>query len=331
MGKTSEDVLHFADHPGISYPVVPGHEISGFVHSLGSEAVSAAQVGVGDRVMVYPWLGCLSDCCSVCASGDTNYCPGITREMGLGIDGGYSEYVTVPDYRYVLKLPDNIPFSMGALLPCSGLTAYAAIQKCVPTVARVRRWDKGVVVAVVGLGGLGQWALKLLPLCLGKEQLTVVGIDVSARKIEMVKDCGLVDRAFVLSLQGTVEEQVEKFTRDLPGNHANVVLDFVNSTTTFSLCVQLMGKMAVHVMVGLHGGLGELKLPLAATSGCTHVGCMVGTLEQLRELVDLVSGTEGIPPPTVKCYKLSAAGQALRDLEAGLLDGRAILDMSGTD
>lgn len=309
----------------MTYPVVPGHEISGFVHSLGSDAVSAAQVAVGDRVMVYPWLGCLSAGCSECAAGDTNACPGSTREIGFALDGGYSEYVTVPDYHYVLKLPDNITFSMGALLPCSGLTAYAAIQKCMATVEKIRRWGKGVMVVVVGLGGLGQWALKLLPLCFGREGLTVVGIDVNAKKTEMVEESGLVDKAFILSLQDPVEDQATKFTQELSGK-ANVVLDFVNSTTTFTLCVQLLGKLGVHVMVGLHGGLGELKLPLAALSGCTHVGCMVGTLDQMRTLLSLVSSM-GISGPSVKCYRLSAASQALRDLEAGLLDGRAVLDM----
>lgn len=325
MGKNAADILDFTKRRGNSYPIVPGHEIAGFVHSLGSEASSAAQVAVGDRVMVYPWLGCLNSQCSVCAAGDTNYCPGITMEIGIVLDGGYSEYVAVPDFRFVLELPDNIPFSMGALLPCSGLTAYSAIQKAVATVKKVRRWHCNVVAVVVGLGGLGQWALKLLPLCLGREELTVIGIDISAKKIEMVKDCGLVDKAFVLSLEDAVDDQVTRIIQELSGK-AHVVLDFVNSTDTFSLCNQMLVKMGVHVMVGLHGGAGELKLPLAALSGSTHVGCMVGTLEQLKELVELVS-REGISCPTVKCYTLSSAGQALEDLEAGAVDGRAVLDM----
>ena len=178
------------------------------------------------------------------------------------IDGGYSEYVTVPHYHHVLKLPDSIPLTMGALLPCSGLTAYSAIWKCTATVERVRRWRKGVVAAVVGLGGLGQWALKLLPLCLGKEGLTVVGLDVSARKIQVVKEEGLVDKAFLLSPQESAEEQVKRIAQDLPSK-AHVVLDFVNSTDTFPLCVQLLAKTGIHVMVGLHGSTGA-----SAASSC---------------------------------------------------------------
>lgn len=328
MGNRATDILTFTNRRANFYPIVPGHEISGFVHSLGNEAASASQVAVGDRVMVYPWLGCLKSQCSVCAAGDTNYCPGRTMEIGIALDGGYSEYVTVPDCRFVLKLPESVPFPMGALLPCSGLTAYSAIQKAMATVEKVRRWNCDVVAVVVGLGGLGQWALKLLPPCLGRKQLTVVGIDISTKKIEMVKECGLVDKAFVLSLHDPVDAQVTTITQELSGK-AHVVLDFVNSADTFALCDLLLGKMGVHVMVGLHGGAGQLKLPLAALSGSTHVGCMVGTLEQLKELMELVS-RERISCPAVKRYTLSAAGQALEDLEAGAVDGRAVLDMQCT-
>jgi propanol-preferring alcohol dehydrogenase len=325
VGKSADDVLKFPGRPGICYPIVPGHEISGVVHSLGGIAASEGQVTVGDRVMVYPWLGCMSDNCSLCAAGDTNACLGCTQEIGFGIDGGYSEYVVVPDYRSVLLLPDNISFSTGALLPCSGLTAYSAILKCMATVEKVRRWGNGVVVVVIGLGGLGQWALKLLPFCFGREGLVVIGIDISARKIEVIKEGGLVDKAFVLSHQNPVEAQATAIAQEM-SRKANVVLDFVNSTSTFTLSVNLLEKLGVHVMVGLHGGLGELQLPLATLSGCTHVGCIMGTLEELKALVKLVS-REAVSGPPVKGYKLCAASQALKDLEAGQLDGRAVLDM----
>lgn len=311
----------------MGYPIVPGHEISGTVHSMGSEALSAGRVSVGDRVMAYPWMGCLSDGCTVCAAGDRPLCPSSSKELGFGVDGGYAEYVTVPHYRFVLKLPDNISFSLGALLPCSGVTAYSAIQKCLPTAQKVRKWEKGLVAAVIGLGGLGQWCLKLLPHCLGKEGLVVIGFDVNARKIEQAKESGLLDEGFVFSLQAPIEEQVEKFTHDL-SNKPNIIIDFVNSTATFSLCVQLLQRLGVHVMVGLHGGLGELKLPLAVLSGCTHVGCLVGTLEELQELMELVR-REDISV-AVKRYQLSEAEQALKDTESGLLDRRAVLDMQAS-
>ena len=287
---------------------------------MGSEATAAGHVTIGDRVIVYPWIGCGR--CPVCTVGDGNFCPVESRELGFCEDGGYSEYVNVSHYRYVLKLPDTIPFAVGALLPCSGLTAYSAIQKCRETVERVQRWGRGVVVAVIGLGGLGQWALRLLPFFLGKEGVKVIGIDVNAKKVQMVKDGGLVDETLVLSLE-SMEQQVKSIDKN---DKPDIVLDFVNSAETFSLSVQLLARVGIHVMVGLYGGQGDLKLPLAVLNGCTHVGNLVGSLGQLKELVELVA-TESIPFSTVKRYQLSEAGQALKDLERGLVPGRAVLDM----
>lgn len=319
MGKGEEDVLDFSQHSRIPYPIVPGHEIAGFVDTLGGEAAAAGHVTVGDRVVVYPWIGCGQ--CPVCVVGDGNFCPVQSKELGFCVDGGYSEYVMVSHHRYILKLPDAIPFPVGALLPCSGLTAYSAIQKCRETAERVRRWERGVVVAVIGLGGLGQWALRLLPFCLGKEGVKVIGIDVSAKKAQTVKDDGLVDETLVLSLESPMEEQAKSI-----GKKPDIVLDFVNSAETFSLSVQLLAKVGIHVMVGLYGGQGALKLPLTVLNGCTHVGNLVGSLGQLRELLELVA-MESIPFPSVKRYELSEAGQALKDLERGLVPGRAVLDM----
>lgn len=314
-------MIRFTDRPDkISYPVVPGHEMAGEVYRLGKEAVLTDHLSVGDRVVVYPWIGCSQ--CPVCASGDSHLCSVKCSEMGFVLDGGYSEYVLVPHHHFVQKLPDGIPFSVGALLPCSGLTAYSALRKCLPVAERVRTWKRDVCVGVIGLGGLGQWTLKLAPFCLGKVKL--FGIDISSRKMEVVEEQGLVDGTHLLSLKDSLEEQAQSFCEKF--NSLDIVLDFVNSSLTFSFCLQLLSVAGIHVMVGLHGGLGELRLPLAALSSSSHTGSYVGSLGELKALLELVS-EEKITFPKVKTYPLSEAGNALEDLEKGLLDGRAVISM----
>lgn len=347
IGKSKDELLRFSTRPEISYPIAPGHEIAGVVHSIGTGSEQAEPpesnvavpppVRVGERVVVFPWTGCLSDRCVACAVGDTNACStvGGGTDLGFILDGGYAEFVAVPHHRFVLPLPEAVPFPEGSLLPCSGLTSYAAIKKCLPTVQRVRKWawppsSSGggvarVVVVVVGLGGVGQSALTLLPACLGKDGLTVVGVDLSTRKAQVAEELGLVDKAVALSARDSVEEQVKTVLKCIPGK-AHAVLDFVNSTATFELCLGLLAKTGVHVMVGLFGGVGELRLPIATLSGCAHVGSKVGTLNELKELLEIVK-KEKAWLPTVKLYKLEDAGQALKDLENGLLEGRAVLDM----
>ena len=77
-----------------------GHEVFGEVVELGE---SVSDVEIGKKYVVYPWIGC-SDC-ELCHIGNEHYC-GITTNRNIGItrDGGYGEYVLVPDKKYLLML-----------------------------------------------------------------------------------------------------------------------------------------------------------------------------------------------------------------------------------
>ena len=62
---------------GVALPLVMGHEIAGEVAALGPDAQG---VEVGDKVLVYPWLGCGQ--CRTCARGQENLC---LRPASLGV------------------------------------------------------------------------------------------------------------------------------------------------------------------------------------------------------------------------------------------------------
>ena len=302
-------------------PIIPGHEIAGLVHTMGEKASETCCLSVGDRVIVYPWIGCND--CPVCLEGNANFCPVLTQEVGFCSDGGYAEFVQVLHWRYVLKFPENISFSLAALLPCSALTSFSALRKCVQVANRVRKWKRDVIVVVCGLGGLGQWALNLLPFCLGRDRIKVVGMD--RREMILSKVSEFIHCSFHICPADSVEQQVQKFEQKFQF-HPDIVLDFVNSTETFALNVKLLAKSGIHVMIGLCGGLGELQLPLAALSGSIHTGHFTGSLYELEELVKVVAEND-ISPPLMKEYRLNEATQALNDLDKGLLNGRAVLIM----
>jgi uncharacterized zinc-type alcohol dehydrogenase-like protein len=137
-----------------SYPVVPGHEISGVVAEVGS---AVTKYKVGDRVGV----GCLVDSCrecNSCKSGLDQYCTGMVLTYNaMGRDGtvtlgGYSTAIVV-DENYVLRIPDNIPLEAAAPLLCAGITMYSPL----------RHWNAGPGkrIAIVGFGGLGHIGVKL--------------------------------------------------------------------------------------------------------------------------------------------------------------------------
>jgi D-arabinose 1-dehydrogenase-like Zn-dependent alcohol dehydrogenase len=137
--------------PGLSHPLVPGHEIAGAIEALG-EGVHGWEVG--QRVGV-GWFGGNCGHCEPCRRGDLIACQNM-EIPGITCDGGYADYVLVKASALAL-IPDDLAAEEAAPLLCAGITTYNALRH---SAAR-----GGDLVAVLGLGGLGhlgvQFAAKL--------------------------------------------------------------------------------------------------------------------------------------------------------------------------
>src|SRR5204863_84470 len=92
-GRLQEDIV-------TKLPLTMGHEIVGEVVALGPDAKG---VKVGDRRLVYPWIGCGT--CKVCQSGEEQLCLA-PKFLGVFANGGYSDHVLVPHARYLLDYGD---------------------------------------------------------------------------------------------------------------------------------------------------------------------------------------------------------------------------------
>lgn len=324
VGKTKDQVVTFSDR-GIRLPVVPGHEIAGEVYAMGTKAMTESGFGIGDRVLFYPWVGC--DQCAVCEAGEPNLCPGKTRDLGFILDGGYTEYAKIPNYRYVFQIPDGVSFEVASLLPCGALTAFNAVKKSQGVIEQVaKKWKLTPVVGVIGLGGLGQWGLKLLRCYFGLKDisLSVIGMDISNSKTAYVLKEGLVDETFIMNTTQSVSEQTDSFLSMFDNRQVNVILDFVNTTDSFQLATRLLHKAGILVAVGLHGGSGELQLPFLPLRAHTITGVYTGTVADMKELLDLVKKCS-LTPPEVTRYPMCEATKALHDLGNGSIKGRAVL------
>src|SRR5213593_3752117 len=137
--------------PGIQYPRVPGHEVTGRIDAIGAGVTGwtpGQRVGVG-------WHGGYCGRCDPCRRGDLFACE--TQQVtGISFDGGYGEYMVAP-VSAVARFPDELSPVEAAPLLCAGITTFNALRN---SGAR-----PGDLVAVLGLGGLGhlgvQFAAKL--------------------------------------------------------------------------------------------------------------------------------------------------------------------------
>jgi propanol-preferring alcohol dehydrogenase len=120
--------LHVVDGelPNQRLPIVPGHEVVGFVERLGAGVEGFA---IGERVGV-PWLAHACGRCVYCEEGRENLCdhPEFT---GYTRDGGYASHM-LAEAAFALKLPpDADPIATAPLL-CAGLIGWRCLKMAGP-------------------------------------------------------------------------------------------------------------------------------------------------------------------------------------------------------
>lgn len=287
---------------GVKFPITPGHEISGKIEAIG-DAVSG--FNVGDKVVVYPWIG--EGSCPACRVAQENLCD-TPKTIGIYRDGGYSELVLVPNFRYLVKI-DNLDVNSSASLACSGLTAYNAVKKA--TVG------PGESIVIIGAGGLGLMSVQIARTTTNSR---IVVVDVDDKRLLEAKKLGAHE--VVNSSKGDPIEEIKNLTNALG---AEAVIDFVNNNRTAPVAINMLRKRGKLVMVGLFGGALELSLPVIPLRGFTITGAYTGSFNDLVELVNLAK-TGAMKSVVNRTYKLDDANQALEDLRAGKIVGRAVLN-----
>jgi len=123
-------------------PVVPGHEVVGRVDRLGE---GASRFRIGDRVGV-GWIHSSS------GAADENLSPSF-RATGRDTDGGYAEYLTVPE-SYACPIPAVFTDAQAAPLLCAGAVGYRSL--------RLTGIRDGQALGLTGFGGSAHLVLQLV-------------------------------------------------------------------------------------------------------------------------------------------------------------------------
>lgn len=301
--------LHIVDgaQQRVDLPLVLGHEVAGWIDSVGSDAVALlSQLGLalGDPVVVHGGWGCGE--CRDCASGDEQRCLN-SRAPGFQADGGYAAAMLIPHPRHLVALGRLGPVR-AAPLADAGVTPYRAVRRAEPWL------EAGARVLQVGCGGLGQFALQYLRLLppAGRD-LRVAVRELNPARLERASDLG----ADVSLLGGDAATALDALE-----GAADVVLDFVGTDETLALAASAVAPGGLVVLSGEAGGqvaLGFDTLPTEAW--LTTVAW--GSLNELREVVSLAE--RGRLQWNVERMPLREVAQAHARLRAGDVDGRLVL------
>jgi propanol-preferring alcohol dehydrogenase len=285
-------------------PLTLGHENAGIVHDVG---LGVTGVREGDAVAVFGGWGCGH--CDYCVTGHEQLCetpqwPGLSMQ-----DGGYAEYLLVPHERYLVKLTTISP-AAAAPLTDAALTPYRAIRKALPFL------EPDHYALVIGLGGLGQYGMKILRLLSGAR---VIAVDVSPAKLRMAEELGASH-----ALNGRDPELAAKI-RDLTrGRGVSAAFDFVGSETTLALAVASTRSLGKVSQIGLAGGAARMKVLENTKFEVLFEATLWGTVKELREVIALAESGQLTSIP-IEVQPLERINDVYARLKRGEITGRAVI------
>ncbi|HMJ42599.1 MAG TPA: alcohol dehydrogenase [Pseudolabrys sp.] len=286
---------------GIKLPLTMGHENVGEVVAVGPETKG---VKLGARMLAHPWIGCGE--CAICKTGEEQLCK-TPRNLGVFSDGGYSDFVMLPHPRYLFDIGDLDP-ARAAPLACSGITTFGALKKAGAII-------KDEPLVIIGAGGLGLMCLALNTMMDNKPAIVV--------DIDPVKRDAAMKAGALAVVDGGAADAVQQIIK-LTNGGAWAVIDYVGASKTVQLGVDSITKGGRVIVVGLFGGDITVSTPFFPLRAMAIQGSYVGSLPEMKELLDLVRA-KGLPPVPLKTRRLEEVGGVLDELRAGKVVGRVVL------
>ena len=296
--------LHLRDGdenlPEESYPLIFGHEGIGRIVELGPGTES--QLSIGNRVGL-PWLYSTCADCPPCLTGRENFCPQQSAR-GVHHHGAFAEFALL-EARYACEIPDAIDPVQAAPLLCAGLTAWSSLKKT--------RLEPGSNVLIVGVGGLGQFAIAIAK----ARGARVFAMDRDQTKLEEAKRLG-ADMTFLAG------PDAGPGIRDAGG--ADISLNFAPTTAAWKTIETAANPMSDVVAVALVHETVDLSMMWLIDGGHRVFGSSVGTRQELR---DFIRFAKQYPMPVeVESVTLSQVNVALDRLKSGDVKGRLCVDFS---
>ena len=287
--------LHFLDGTARTgyVPITLGHEVAGTIRHPGVSGLAA-----GTAVVVVVGTHCGS--CRRCAEGRFNLCERMAV-IGIDRDGGLADAVTVPGSALV-PIPASLDPRDAATAVDAGATAYHAVTRTARLVA-------GETALVIGVGGLGGYAVQIAR---NQGAAMVVAADVDAAALERAAALG-ADETVLIEPEVSVGRQVKLLT----DGGVDVAFEFVGKAATVDAAIKSLrpGGRAIAVGVGVEP---LVTLPPVLWSNSEYqlrgsYGSLPGDTEAI--LAALAAGSLLAPPS--RTVPLQEAAAVILDLSHG--------------
>ncbi|HUU13638.1 MAG TPA: zinc-binding dehydrogenase [Terriglobia bacterium] len=283
-------------------PHIVGSDVSGEVAETGS---LAARVKRGDRVLLCPGLSCGQ--CEACFKGLDSACRSYTL-LGVMVDGGYAEYVKVPEMN-VVPIPGDLSFDEAAAVPLVFITAWHMLF----TRAGLK---PGEEVLVIGAGsGVGSAAIQVAKL-VNARVIATAGTDA---KLEKAKALG-ADEVINHSKQ-SIAEEVQRLTAK---RGVDVVFEHVGPAV-WDDCFQSLATYGRLVTCGATTGA-EAKFDIRDLYGRqrTILGSFMGGKGELMDALRFIAQRK-LKAVIDSAFPLKDAAAAQKKMESRDFFGKILL------
>lgn len=167
----SDPTIYRGLHPYVSYPLVPGHEISGVIDAVGENVPKSR---IGERVTVIPHLVCGH--CDACKTETYNFCEEL-RCTGAEADGAMCDYFCISS-EMAIRIPDTMTLDDAALVEPACVAYHGAKRGSI---------KQGETVLIMGAGPIGVFCMQSC-LALGAGKVYIADLD--EERLELAKKLG---------------------------------------------------------------------------------------------------------------------------------------------
>ena len=268
IGICGTDIHAFhGDQPYFSYPRVLGHELSGIIVDAKIENKSL----LGKPVSVLPYLSCGE--CNSCVRGKTNCCANL-HVMGVHVDGGFGEYVSVPVDNIMVGREETDLEHLSMVEPLS--ISYHGIMR-----ADILENDW---VIIFGAGPIGIGALMFAK----SKTNNIILIDINQNRITYCKSILGIEHSF----NGNDETLFEEIKELTNGHFADIVIDATGNKKSIQQQLRFLGHGGKWILIGLQREDLHINHPEFHKREATLMSSRNATKHDFKQVMDKIDNKE---------------------------------------
>jgi propanol-preferring alcohol dehydrogenase len=289
---------------GGTLPRVMGHEVGGIVEVVGSMVWTCKP---GDRVCASFYLTC--GYCKWCIGGRETLCDNLRGYVGVDIDGGFAEYIKVPQHNCI-HIPEGVSFVEAGITTDAVATNWHVFKE------RARTKPNDTVLVVGAGGGVGIHTVQMAKV-FGAH---VIGVDRSDHKLQIARECGCDVVINVLNKDMT--EEVLKFTN---GRGVDCAVDMIGTSQTMEDSIRALARGGTLVVVGVPRGIESLNFNTSrlVLDELIVTGARCATKQEIRDSLNLVERSL-VKPIVPNEFRLEEANEVFEKIDRMELLGRAV-------